>query len=65
MDFRDHTVVDLARRVREREVSARELTSEALDRIEALDPTIGAFTSVDADLALADAAEVDDRIAAG
>lgn len=65
MDFRDHTVVDLAGRVRGREVSARELTRAALDRIEALDATIGAFTSVDADLALADAEAIDERIADG
>lgn len=65
MDFREHTVEALLAQVRAREVSARELTQAALDRISALDPTIGAFTSVDPDLALADAALVDERIAAG
>ena len=34
MDFRSEDVADLARRVRAREVSARELTDGALDRID-------------------------------
>lgn len=65
MDFREHTVESLAAQVRAKEVSARELTRAALERIEALDGTLGAFTSVDGDLALADAALVDERMAGG
>ncbi|HEV7762580.1 MAG TPA: amidase [Acidimicrobiales bacterium] len=65
MDFRAHTVEGLAAQVRSREVSARELTQAALDRIAAVDGTIHAFTSVDAELALADADLVDARLAGG
>lgn len=65
MDFREHTVEGLAARVRAREVSARELAQAALDRIAALDGEIHAFTSVDPELALADADLVDARLAGG
>ncbi|QYG93590.1 amidase [Iamia sp. SCSIO 61187] len=65
MDFREHTVEELAARVRAREVSARELTGAALDRIAALDGAIHAFRSVDPDPALADAELIDSRIADG
>ena len=65
MDFRDTTVEALAGLVRAREVSARELTQAALDRIDAVNPTINAFVAVDPDLALADAARVDEEVAAG
>ena len=61
MDFRDTTVEALAGLVRAREVSATELTQAALDRIDAVNPTINAFVAVDPDLALADAARVDER----
>ncbi len=65
MDFREHTVEGLAAQVRAGEVSARELTQAALDRIAALDGEVHAFLAVDADLALADADLVDSRLAAG
>ena len=65
MDFREHTVEGLAAQVRSREVSARELTQAALDRIAAVDGTIHAFIAVDAELALADADLVDARLAGG
>jgi aspartyl-tRNA(Asn)/glutamyl-tRNA(Gln) amidotransferase subunit A len=65
VDFRDTTVEALAAQVRTKDVSARELTQAALDRIAAIDPAIGSFVAVDADLALADAAEVDEAIAGG
>ena len=64
-DFRDHTVFELAADVRARRRSARELTQHALDRVAALDPVYNAFVIVDADLALAAAAGIDERIAAG
>lgn len=64
-DFRQHRVSDLAADVRARRRSARELTQHALDRVAALDPTYNAFVVVDADLALAAAADIDDRIASG
>ena len=65
MDFRQTTVADLARRVRAKEVSARELAQGALDRIDALNPQVNAFVAVDAEAALRDAAAVDELVAAG
>ena len=65
MDFRTNSVADLARQVRSRTVSARELAQAALDRIEALDPTYHAFVAVDGERALAEAAAVDQVIATG
>jgi amidase len=52
---------ELATLVRSGELSARELVELSLERIEALDPQVGAFVQVDADGALAAA----DEIAAG
>ena len=49
MDFRTESLADLAGRVRSKEVSARELTSHALGRIEALNPQVNAFVAVDGD----------------
>ncbi|HKE19697.1 MAG TPA: Asp-tRNA(Asn)/Glu-tRNA(Gln) amidotransferase subunit GatA [Kofleriaceae bacterium] len=54
---------ELARRVRAREVSAREVLRATLDRIAAVDPRLGAFLHVDAGGAAAQAAAVDDAIA--
>ena len=65
MDFREHTVEGLAQQVRDRQVSARELTQGALDRIGALDGDLHAFLSVDGERALADAALLDERLASG
>lgn len=48
-------VADLARRLREREVSPREAAQSFLDRIEALDAQLNAFITVLADEALAEA----------
>lgn len=47
------------------EVSAREVTEVALNRIEATNGEVNAFVAVDAERALTDAAEIDRRIAAG
>lgn len=65
MDFRDVSIADLATRVHAKELSARELVTHALDRIDALDRHLGAFTAVDGERALADAGRIDDLIAAG
>jgi len=54
-------VADLAAHVRGGELSAREVVTEALERIEALEPALNAFAEVDADGALAAA----DRIEPG
>ena len=65
IDFRTTSLADLARSVRAKEISARELTQAALDRIQRLDPTYNAFVAVDGERALAEADGVDARIAAG
>ncbi|HUQ39684.1 MAG TPA: amidase [Acidimicrobiales bacterium] len=65
MDFRTTAVADLADEVRARRVSAVELVAHALERIDALNPTINAFVAVDGERALADAAALDARAAAG
>src|SRR6202020_2210325 len=59
------TLDELTRSVRTKEISARELTQAALDRIQRLDPTYNAFVAVDGERALAEAAGIDARIAAG
>ena len=65
MDFRSTTVADLAAQVAERRRSAREVTAAALDRIDRFDGDLGAFVALDPDSALAEAAAIDERIAAG
>lgn len=65
MDFRLTTVAALAADVAAKRTSARELTEAALARIEAVNPTVNAFVAVDAERALADAAALDERLAAG
>ena len=50
------TLAALARRLRERELSPVEAVTEALERIERLDPVLNAFLSVRAEEALAEAA---------
>src|ERR1700694_4128134 len=59
---------ELAALVRGGDLSARELVSASLERIEALDPQLGAFVEVDRDGALAAAAAIaagDERPFAG
>jgi len=65
MDFRLEHVADLADRVLRREVSARELTEAALARIDATNEALNAFVALDPERSLADAAEIDRRVAAG
>jgi aspartyl-tRNA(Asn)/glutamyl-tRNA(Gln) amidotransferase subunit A len=65
MDFRLTSLAELARSVRTRQVSARELTIQALERIETLNPTYNAFVAVDAERALAEAAAIDETTATG
>jgi aspartyl-tRNA(Asn)/glutamyl-tRNA(Gln) amidotransferase subunit A len=65
MDFRTTTVAALAADVSAKRTSARELVSAALDRIEEIDPRVNAFVALDGERALADAATIDARVAAG
>ena len=65
MDFRRVTVEDLAERVTNREVSARELVEASLNRIDATNAQIGAFVALDPERSLSEATEIDRRIAQG
>lgn len=65
MDFRTEPLEDLVAKVVSREVSSRELTQHALDRIDATNEAVGAFVAVDPERALAEAAAIDERVAAG
>ncbi len=64
-DFRDQPVAELARRIRSKELSAREVVDHALNQIERLNPELNAFVSVDPDRARRDAAAIDLRLAQG
>jgi len=59
------TATDIARRVRNRDLSAAEVTREHLDRISRIEPVIDAFLHVTADRAMDRARAVDAAIAAG
>jgi Asp-tRNA(Asn)/Glu-tRNA(Gln) amidotransferase A subunit family amidase len=65
IDFRTTSLSDLVRSVRAKEVSARELTQAALDRIERFNPIYNAFVAVDAEQALQEADAVDAHIGGG
>src|SRR6187397_1390602 len=65
MDFRATTVAQLAQDVSAKRISARELVGAALARIEEVDNKVNAFVAVDEERALADAAALDARLAAG
>ncbi len=57
------TAADAARLVRSGEVAATEIVTHHLDRAEASQPTLNAFTTLDRDRALAQAAAVDRTVA--
>jgi aspartyl-tRNA(Asn)/glutamyl-tRNA(Gln) amidotransferase subunit A len=59
------TIVDLAPRLRRKEVSPVELTQACLDRIEELNPALNAFITVTAEAALAEARAAEIEIARG
>ena len=61
----DLSIGALADRLAARELSSVELTRHFLARIERLNPGLNAVLTVTADLALADAARADARLAAG
>jgi AtzE family amidohydrolase len=61
----DAAALAIAGAVRARRVTARDVTTAALARIAERDPALGCFTHVRADAALAEAARVDERVAAG
>ena len=57
------TAAELAEQVRSGARSAREVTAACLERIEALEPTLGAYVAIDRQGALARAEEIDREIA--
>ena len=65
MDFRQERVEDLAARVADGQVSARELVDTALARIDATNEALGAFVAVDHEGARTQADAVDARVAEG
>lgn len=58
-------VAELARRVRQRELSAHEVVAASLERIETMNPALNAFVAVDAERALEQAKAVDQLVATG
>ena len=60
-DLMFRSAIELAAMVRSGELSARELVQASLDRIEELNPRLNAFVQVDAERALAAAAEIGAR----
>jgi aspartyl-tRNA(Asn)/glutamyl-tRNA(Gln) amidotransferase subunit A len=64
-DILDRSVVDIARLVASGEVSAAAVAERAVDRIKVRDIALGAFLTVDADLALTRARAIDDKRARG
>jgi Asp-tRNA(Asn)/Glu-tRNA(Gln) amidotransferase A subunit family amidase len=65
MDFLRDSIAAIAARVNAGQQSARELTEHSISRIESHNPTLNAFVAWDGELALAQAARLDERIAAG
>jgi aspartyl-tRNA(Asn)/glutamyl-tRNA(Gln) amidotransferase subunit A len=59
------TILQLAPRMRRKEVSPRELTRDCLDRIEKLNPALNAFITVTAESALAEAQAAEIEISRG
>jgi aspartyl-tRNA(Asn)/glutamyl-tRNA(Gln) amidotransferase subunit A len=65
LDFRTIRLAELARQIRSKERSAREVTEHAIERLQTLNERINAFVSVDIDRARRDAASIDERIVHG
>ncbi|MDR1696781.1 MAG: aspartyl/glutamyl-tRNA amidotransferase subunit A [Rickettsiales bacterium] len=65
MNLTDLTLTKALQKLRSREITATELTTAYLDRIEKLNPELNAYITVTRERALADAAESDARYAAG
>ncbi len=64
-ELTDLTIAEAGARLQKREISSRELTQAALDRIAAVDDRVKAFLTVTAEGALAQADAADARIASG
>ena len=64
-DLCDLTAVDLASRIRRQQISARDVMTAHLARIERVNPSINAIVTLVADRAMADAAKADELQARG
>ena len=64
-DLTQLSALELAEGLKAGEYSSTEVTQAHLDRIEAIEPQVKSFVTVTADTALAAAADVDRRRAAG
>jgi amidase len=64
-DLHGLTAVEQRRALDRREVSARDLAEHYLDRIDRLDPVLGAFVTVTPELAREEADRADERLARG
>lgn len=64
-DLCDLSAVDLAARIRRKQLSARDVMTAHLARIERVNPTINAIVTLVADRAMADAAQADELQARG
>ncbi|MEU6821757.1 amidase [Streptomyces atriruber] len=65
MDLCRLDATEIARLVRHRDLSAREVVTTHLERIERINPTVNAIVTLDAESALAAAAVADERLARG
>ena len=59
------SIVETSELLRKRELSPVELTKECLEQLEKLNPTLNAFVTVTADLALEQARSAEDEIGRG
>lgn len=65
MSLYQTTVFEAAASVKDKKVSSRELVQSLLDRMEQVDPKVGAFLHIDADKALAEADAADKQTSGG
>ena len=65
MDFREHSIQELVNKVKNKEISARELTESALSNIEKYDKEINAFCALNQEDALDQAKSLDKKISNG
>jgi len=62
MDLNNLTACEITEKIKKREISAKEVAGQYLERIEKLEPKIHAFNSVFAEKSLKKAAQIDEKI---
>ncbi len=65
MELHELTITEASGLLKDKEIASVELTRAVLDRIEAVDSKVGAYLTVDADMAMAQAEAADLRLAKG